>query len=84
MDLMTKEELFKTFYFESHDIIESSVDYTASIPLKPESVTIVSNVNFAYRADIDVGTSNRHHEGKLCAVTDKTCGTKFVVIPLLA
>ena len=84
MDLMTKDELFETFHFESKDIIESSVDYTVSIPLKPESVTLISNVNFVYQADIDVGVSNRYHEGKLCAVTDKTCGTKFVVIPLLA
>ena len=84
MDLLTKEELFKTFYFESHDIVESSVDCTTSVPLKPESVTIVVNVNFVYRADADSHASLRYHEGKLCAVTDKTCGTKFVVIPLLA
>lgn len=84
MDLLTKEELFKTFLFTQNDIVESCVDCATSTPLKPESVIIVANVNFIYRADTDLHTPVRSHEGKLCAVTNKTCETKFVVIPLLA
>lgn len=45
---------------------------------------IVTNVKFIHRADVNTHSSLRYHKGKLCAVTDKTCSTKFVVIPLSA
>ena len=83
MNLMTKQELFENFYFESHELIETNVVHAISVPLKPNTVTIIANVNFAYKANVK-STPVQYHEGKLCVVTDNVGDPKFVVIPLLA
>jgi len=85
MTLMTKEELFTTFYFESKDMVELAVNHALSVPLKPETVVIVRNVDFVYQGDVvRIDEYIKYNEGKLCVVTDKTCSSKFVVIPLSA
>lgn len=83
MNLMTKEELFETFLFESQNMVKSCVNHAITMLLKPETVTIIATVSFIYRSKFRfIDKYTRYYEGKLCAVTDKTCSTKFVIIPL--
>lgn len=84
-NLLTKEELFKAFLFESQNMIKSCINHTTTMFLKPETVTIMATVSFVYRNEFRfINEYTRYHEGKLCAVTDKTGSTKFVIIPLSA
>lgn len=83
MDLLTKEELFETFLFESQNMVKSCVRHAMTTCLKPETVTIMATVSFVYRGEFRfVDEYTKYDVGKLCAVTDKTCSTKFVIIQL--
>lgn len=85
MNLMTKDELFETFHFESTNMVKSCVNHATTMFLKSETVTIMATISFVYKGEFRfIDEYTRYHEGKLCAITDKTCSTKFVVIPLSA